>query len=194
MIGRAVIQGFALGLLALVAGTVHALLRPVQTLDSPSPPSAGPSAQAPRASPPAPGTGGSTPAGLGPSHPVTPPAPAPAPTARDDRMITLARFKELMSGSLPLQIVDAREPAEFAAGHVPGAVNIPPDAFGGGAVPEVVNTRLSRDLPIVVYCSGGNCDASKLVAMRLINLGFTQTSVYEDGYTGWTKAGEATEK
>jgi rhodanese-related sulfurtransferase len=108
-------------------------------------------------------------------------------------MVSLARVKELMAGSLPLQLVDAREPGEFAAGHIPGAINLPPGAFSGG-IPDVVNQRLSRDLPMVVYCSGGNCDASKSVAMRLKDLGFAQTFVYEDGYTGWTTAGEAVEK
>jgi rhodanese-related sulfurtransferase len=180
MIGRAVVQGACIGLVALAIGTVHALVNPLRTFDSMA--AATPQPETPK--PPAPsGNDGTT-------APVQPPPVAPQ---QDKRMVSLARFKELMAGPSPLQIVDAREPGEFAAGHIPGAINLPPDAFSGG-IPDAVNQRLSRDLPMVVYCSGGNCDASKSVAMRLMDLGFAQTFVYEDGYTGWTKAGEAVEK
>jgi rhodanese-related sulfurtransferase len=180
-----------IGLAAAAIGTAHALLKPVPTLDSAPPLPVVPTTPK---QPSAPTNTTAQPQQT--SAPVAKPADAPpaqAATPRNERMITLARFKELMGGSLPLQIVDAREPAEFESGRIPGAINIPPSAFSGG-VPDVVAQRLIRDLPMVVYCSGGNCDASKSVAMRLIDLGFAQTYVYEDGYTGWTKAGEAVEK
>lgn len=194
MIGRAVVQGACIGAVALAIGTTHALIKPVKSWESerpapaplaPAPPA---DASAPKpAQPVQPAPGGSQP---------SPAVPAPAAVAavpRDDRMVSLARFKELMSGSLPLQIIDAREPGEYSAGRIGGAINIPPGEFFG-KVPDAVNQRLVRDLPVVVYCSGGNCDASKLVAMRLKDLGFAQTFVYEDGYTGWVAAGEAVEK
>jgi NADPH-dependent 2,4-dienoyl-CoA reductase/sulfur reductase-like enzyme/rhodanese-related sulfurtransferase len=46
-------------------------------------------------------------------------------------------------------LLDVRTPQEFAAGHVPGAVNVPVDELRArlGALP--------RDLPIVVYCQVG---------------------------------------
>jgi rhodanese-related sulfurtransferase len=200
VLGRAVMQGVLIGLVAVAIGTVHALVHPVRTelppLPTPAIPPVAPVAPGPTApvhpsdttKPP---TGAQTAPGASGTTAPTPPAQPAAP--RNERMITLARFKELMSGSLPLQIIDAREPDEFAAGHIPGALSIPPSEFLG-KVPDLVNQRLSRDLPMVVYCTGGNCDASKLVAMRLIDLGFGQTYVYEDGFTGWTKAGEAVEK
>lgn len=186
MIGRAVVQGACIGAVALAIGTVHALIKPVKSWESERP--AAPVAPIPNPAQPS----QPAPAGTQPTPAVPTPAAVPA-VPRDDRMITLARFKELMSGSLPLQIIDAREPGEFSAGRIAGAINIPPGEFFG-KVPDAVNQRLVRDLPVVVYCSGGNCDASKLVAMRLKDLGFAQTFVYEDGYTGWTTAGEAVEK
>lgn len=186
-IGRTIKQGAAIGVLALVVGTIHAFVRPVITWDSQSPPAIPPKQE------PVPTTGqGEQPPKLEPAAPKVTPVP-PAPPAHDDRMVTLARFKELMAGPLPLQIVDAREPAEFAVGRIGGAINLPPGEFFG-KVPDAVLQRLSRDLPIVVYCGGGNCDASKMVALRLKDLGFSQTFVYEDGFTGWTKAGEAVER
>lgn len=46
-------------------------------------------------------------------------------------------------------LLDVRAPAEFAAGHIPGAVNLPVDDLRGrlGEVP--------RDRPIVAYCQVG---------------------------------------
>jgi rhodanese-related sulfurtransferase len=187
MIGRAVVQGACIGAVALAIGTVHSLIKPVKSWESERP-LAPVEVPAPKpAQPVLPAPGGDQPAPVVPTPPAIPAVP------RDDRMVSLARFKELMSGSLPLQIVDAREPGEYSAGRIAGAINIPPGEFFG-KVPDAVNQRLVRDLPVVVYCSGGNCDASKLVAMRLKDLGFAQTFVYDDGYNGWVAAGEAVEK
>lgn len=193
MFARALGQCVCIGLAALAIGSVHSFIRPVKMWGSDQPPTP-PTTPAPVQKPvqPTPVEPKSAPGGaaVAPVQPQVVPQPA-AP--RDERMITLARFKELMSGPVPLQIIDAREPGEYAAGRIAGAINIPPSEFFG-KIPDVVNQRLARDLPVVVYCTGGNCDASKLVALRLKEFGFSQTYVYEDGFNGWTKAGEAVEK
>lgn len=190
MFKQAVVQGIWIGAFALTIGAIDSYIKPVKWWESDKPSQPGPiranpplAAAPPPAKPPAGGTG---------TNPA-PQAPIPPSLGYDDRMVTLARVKELMAASVPLQIIDAREPAEFAEGRIPGAINIPPGEFFG-KVPDIVHQRLSRDLPIVVYCGGGNCDASKLVAMRLKDLGFSQTYVFEEGFTGWTKAGEGVEK
>jgi rhodanese-related sulfurtransferase len=51
-------------------------------------------------------------------------------------------------GAQPL-LVDARTPQEFAAGHVPDAVNIPVDEL------RTRKSELSRDREIAVYCQVG---------------------------------------
>ena len=189
MIARALLQGGCIAAVALAIGTVHALVNPLRTWDSEAP-----RPQPVPVNPPAPpadttGTAPTVPQG----QPPAVPAPAVPAVPRDDRMITLERLKEMLAGAVPVQVVDAREPHEFEQGRIPGAINLPPSAFSGG-IPDAVNQRMSRDLAAVVYCSGGNCDASKSVAMRLKDMGFSQVFVYEDDYTGWTKAGEAVEK
>lgn len=47
-------------------------------------------------------------------------------------------------------ILDVRTPAEFRAGHVKGALNVPVDEIGVrlGEVP--------KDRPVLVYCASGN--------------------------------------
>ena len=47
-------------------------------------------------------------------------------------------------------IVDVREPEEFAAGHVSGAVNLPLGQIMGGKF------DVAKDSEIIVYCNRGN--------------------------------------
>jgi rhodanese-related sulfurtransferase len=46
-------------------------------------------------------------------------------------------------------IVDVRSPAEFAAGHVPGATNLPVDELGARL------SEVPADRMVVVYCASG---------------------------------------
>lgn len=46
-------------------------------------------------------------------------------------------------------LLDVRSPAEFAAGHLPGALNVPVQNLSGQL------DRLSTNQPIVVYCASG---------------------------------------
>ncbi|MBA4028516.1 MAG: hypothetical protein C0475_05185 [Planctomyces sp.] len=93
------------------------------------------------------------------------------------------------------QFVDARAPDEFAAGRIPGAVRMSPEDFASGQVPEaVLSGALRRDSNVVVYCGGGACDASKLVARRLTELGYQNVAVFLGGWGAWSSAGLAAEE
>jgi rhodanese-related sulfurtransferase len=86
---------------------------------------------------------------------------------------------------------DARVKEEFDEGHVKGAVLIDPTD------PKVIEARKKPDvlkgfdprLPVVVYCNGGDCDSSLLVALRLRDFGFTNVNVFEEGFPEWKKKG-----
>lgn len=84
-------------------------------------------------------------------------------------------------------ILDVRTPMEFAAGHIPGAKNIPVD--------QVMNhtAELSRYASIYVYCrSGGRVmtACSILFPMGVKNL----IAVDDGGFPDWEDAGYPTEK
>jgi len=81
-------------------------------------------------------------------------------------------------------LVDAHGPAYFAAGHISGAVNIPPHE-----VRRLAPVRIAaRDARVVVYGSSGSSNAA-IVADLLVALGYEQVSVYRDGLDGWIAAG-----
>jgi phage shock protein E len=52
------------------------------------------------------------------------------------------------------QLVDVRTPAEFASGHVKGAINIPVSVL------PVRHMELDRERAVVVYCRSGGRSAS----------------------------------
>lgn len=58
-------------------------------------------------------------------------------------------------------LVDVRSPAEFAAGHLPGALNIPVHEI------EAREAELApRDRPLVLYCRSGNRSARAAAALQ----------------------------
>jgi rhodanese-related sulfurtransferase len=87
--------------------------------------------------------------------------------------------------------LDARRSREYAGGHVPGAQSFP--VWESEVVRERVEALVAsgRDgtLPIVLYCSGGDCEDSHMLAQMLFGAGFENLLVYRDGLPDWVKRG-----
>jgi rhodanese-related sulfurtransferase len=81
-----------------------------------------------------------------------------------------------------LAVWDVRPPAEYAAGHVPGAVSVPPGE---------VRRRL-RDVPggveVVAYCRGPFCVFADDAVRQLTSHGRSARRL-EDGFPEWRRAG-----
>ena len=45
--------------------------------------------------------------------------------------------------------------------------------------------------PVVVYCSGGNCEDSHMLAQKLWGIQFNNVYVYKDGFPDWQNRGGA---
>jgi hydroxyacylglutathione hydrolase len=82
-------------------------------------------------------------------------------------------------------VVDVREPAEYAGGHVPGAVSIPQAELA------MRLDDLSRDRELLVVCEGGTRSAR--AARFLRQTGFARVTNLAGGTSGWRKAGLPTE-
>ena len=81
-----------------------------------------------------------------------------------------------------LTVIDVRTPAEFANGHIDGAVNL--DLEGGGFSAGIA--ALDHGTPYLVYCQSGR--RSAIAAETMVAAGFTQ--VYDmGGLTAWQSAG-----
>ena len=82
-------------------------------------------------------------------------------------------------------LVDALPPIAFAASHIPGAINIPPER-----VEELAARRIpDLDTELVVYCANPSCESSVAVARRLVELGYRNVLHFAGGKEGWRGAG-----
>lgn len=80
-------------------------------------------------------------------------------------------------------VVDVRSTEEFAAGHVPGAINLPHDTLTGS---EPV-LKDWKQKPVVVYCKSGR--RSAIAAEVLEKQGFTQLEHLTGDMQGWEQQG-----
>ena len=83
-------------------------------------------------------------------------------------------------------LLDVREPAEYAAGHIPGITLIPMGEVAARLA------ELPRDKEIVVTCRTGN--RSGQVADLLREQGFTNVHNMSGGIVAWEEAGYPVEQ
>jgi rhodanese-related sulfurtransferase len=189
--------GLVLGLVDRRAWTAKvrpdAPVGPIAVESGPRPAPGGPGSGA---VPPSPTTPAST-----PTEPFRPAAGAAAPKPGEPGWmpttkvaltgkpghLTLAEALDLHTFQVAT-FLDARNRDEYAAGHIPGSHLAPLSAFREGRPPAVLAT-LAKDAPIVVYCGGGDCEASEDVQLILQSAGHVQVFILHDGFPGWRAAG-----
>ncbi|MCG9896193.1 MAG: hypothetical protein MH204_12030 [Fimbriimonadaceae bacterium] len=91
-------------------------------------------------------------------------------------------------------ILDVREPDEFAAGHIPGSINIPRGFLEVKADhdhPKRDERLQDRSLRILTFCGGGH--RSALAAATLYQMGFCECKSIRGGWTLWQSRGLPTE-
>jgi rhodanese-related sulfurtransferase len=95
--------------------------------------------------------------------------------------VSVAELTERIRAGL-VTIVDVRPKEEYAAGHLPGAINVPLSEIDerAGAMPH--------DREIVAYCRGPFCVLSFEAVARLREKGFTARRL-ETGFPEWKVAG-----
>lgn len=102
------------------------------------------------------------------------------------RQISMEQAVRMMERETDYVILDVRTPEEYAAGHIPNAINIPNETIGASEISALPD----KDQLILVYCRSGR--RSKEAAQKLVSLGYT--SIVEFGgildWTGETVRGE----
>lgn len=101
-----------------------------------------------------------------------------APQAAPVGLMSAAELLDRMErGDAPV-IVDVRQPEEWAAGHIPGALHIPL-----GDMPRRMG-ELNRDAETVLVCRSGN--RSGRAAAFLAQQGFTRVYNLQGGMLRWS--------
>jgi len=85
-------------------------------------------------------------------------------------------------------VLDSRPRAEFNAGHLPGAQVVE----GAGEQRTTAIGRLNKSAPLVLYCNGPYCKASRRLAGELIASGFKNVKRYQLGIPVWRALGGPT--
>ncbi len=112
-------------------------------------------------------------------------------TEKGMRTVTVGEAKEI-ADSFSHLVLDARRHSDYIAGRIPGAMSLPEGEFEEYF--GMVSPLLSETLPIMVYCSGLECDESLKLGEVLIRSGFTNITLFAGGMADWTNAGYAVEQ
>ncbi len=83
-------------------------------------------------------------------------------------------------------LLDARPLADYDRGHLPGALSLPQTELD--TYYEQVLPLLTPEQPLLIYCSGHECDESFLLSIYLREQGFTNVALFVGGYATWTAA------
>jgi rhodanese-related sulfurtransferase len=91
--------------------------------------------------------------------------------------------------------LDARRTSVFEAGHIAGARSY---SVWESDIDDKVNKLFEergdpaeQNKPIVIYCSGGACEDSHMLAQKLYGILFNNVYVYKDGFPDWQQRGGA---
>jgi rhodanese-related sulfurtransferase len=136
------------------------------------------------------------------SKPAVMPKPAPVPPAAVPN-VDLSRFQPHpdtafveISGAEAAALhaagtlfMDARRTSVFEAGHIAGARSF---SVWESDIDEKVNAFFNersdpsdQNKPIVIYCSGGACEDSHMLAQKLWGIQFNNLYVYKEGFPDW---------
>jgi rhodanese-related sulfurtransferase len=97
-----------------------------------------------------------------------------------------AFLERVAAGADQPYVLDVRTPDEFAAGHVPGAVNIPHDQLAKRLA------EVPKDRDVVLYCRSGR--RAELAGEVLAGNGYSRLQHLEGDIVAWVDNGRPVEK
>jgi rhodanese-related sulfurtransferase len=117
-----------------------------------------------------------------------PPASGALNTARAFKEVSVEDFDTLRAGT-NIVLLDVRTPREFAAGHIPGAINLDWNAADFAARAA----KLDASKTYLVNCATGR--RSALACDQMVRtLGLTNCVNLQGGFRAWSKAGKPVAK
>lgn len=104
------------------------------------------------------------------------------------KKVSAADVKAMIDKKDIVILLDVRDPQEFAAGHLPGAMNI-----SRGTLEFVVFNKIQdQNAKIIVYCK--TAARSALATKTLNDLGYKNAVLMDAAFEDWIKAGYPVER
>lgn len=123
--------------------------------------------------------------------PIIPPSAEPGDPPFID--VNTAQMEHATGGVL---WIDARSPEEFECGTIPESINVPFEYLPEGDLDPFFDSVLAvpKDHPIIIFCSGEECDLSLHMARNLQALGYTRPAIFFGGAREWERFGMELER
>ena len=81
--------------------------------------------------------------------------------------------------------IDARLRRDYEAGHLEGAISVPVDSNDIERQKAIAD--IAKDARIVLYCQSSACKYAEIVAIKLIDDGYSNISIYKGGWAEWVE-------
>lgn len=104
------------------------------------------------------------------------------------KSLSADEFQQMLADNPDAQLVDVRTPAEFAEGHLPGALNI--DWRDKDFMQQVEN-QLDHQQPILVYCRSGKRSSE---AAKALHKDHFKVFNLRRGFLAWSNAGKPVDR
>ena len=97
------------------------------------------------------------------------------------KLISRDELKKKLDDRENIKLVFTLGEWHFRAKHIPGSLHI--------ETPEKAVELLDKNNEVIVYCAGGNCEASIYAYHYLTKAGFKNVKRYAGGIAEWEEAG-----
>jgi len=104
----------------------------------------------------------------------------PKATFNEAKAITLKQAYALYNKNF--LFIDARDYVEYEIGHIQGAISLPYSEFDEY---KSVLQSFSKNIPLVAYCDGRDCDLSIMLGDKLFEMGYKQVYIFFGGWIDW---------
>jgi rhodanese-related sulfurtransferase len=104
------------------------------------------------------------------------------------QQVDFRQIKKRLDAREKLVLVDVREDAEWAQGHIAGATHV----SKGVIERDIERVFPDKEDPLVLYCGGGY--RSSLACDSLQKMGYKNVISMDGGWRAWVEAGFPTEK
>lgn len=103
------------------------------------------------------------------------------------KTITLGEVERTIKEDVGAHVWNVLDDEWFKGDLIPGSRRVPVSELADA----VQRSSLPKDAPVIVYCAGTFCPASREAAERLAGLGYTNVAAFEGGVEAWKQAGLA---
>ncbi|MGJ0483332.1 MAG: rhodanese-like domain-containing protein [Methylomicrobium sp.] len=103
--------------------------------------------------------------------------------------LTRDELKKMQDNREDFLLLNVLSEDSFHKGHIPGSKNAP--VSGSQFLQKVASLAgpQGKDRPIVTYCAGFHCNASREASNHLTTAGYKRVSAFEGGMEDWINAG-----